>query len=141
VEFRRRERFWVLQMRVERQGQSGPFLDEPDTGMAMAVDAALVAFGKAEPAFQAQVVLGQLRISADKQTGLKTGHHLGHLLVDRILLRSESLLQFLELLLPPNRGTVLGSERAGDGLDFADVATHGLLRVANLGQSAFDTAG
>jgi hypothetical protein len=109
--------------------------------MAMAVDAALVAFGEAEPALQAQIVLGQLRISADKQTGLKTGHHLGHPLVDRILVGDESLLQFLELLLPLHRGTVLGSERAGDGLDFADVATHGLLRVTNLGQPAFDTAG
>ena len=141
VEVRLRERFWMVQMRVERQGQGGPFLDETNTGMAVPVDAALVPLGQTEPAFQAQIVLGQLRIGSDKQTGLETGHHLGHLLVDRILFCSESLLQFLELLLPLNRGAVLGIERAGDSLDFADVPAHRLLRVTNRGQPAFDTAG
>ena len=133
VQVRRRERFWVVQMRVERQGQSRPFLDQSNAGMAVPVDAALVPLGQTEPAFQAQVVLGQLRIGSDKQTGLETGHHLGHLLVDRILVRSEPLLQLLELLLPSNRGTVLRSERAGDSLDFADVPAHRVLRVTNRG--------
>ena len=105
------ERFGVVQMRVERQGEGGPLLDQPDTGMAVAVDAALVSLGQAEPAFQAQVVLGQLRVWSDKQTGLEAGHHLGHLLVDRVWLRCESLLQCVELLLPPNRGTAFWSER------------------------------
>lgn len=40
VEVCRRERFWVVHVRVE--GQGGPFLDQPNTGMAVPVDAALV---------------------------------------------------------------------------------------------------
>ena len=128
-------------MRVQRQGEGWTFLHEPDTGMAVPVNATLVSLGQAEPAFQAQVVLDQLGVASDKQTGLEAGHHLGHLLVDRVRLRCESLLQSGELLLPPNRGTAFGSQRVGDGLDFADVPAYGFLRVTNRGQSTFDTAG
>ena len=128
-------------MRVQRQGEGGTLVDQPHTGMAVPVNAALVSLGQAEPAFQAQIVLRQLGVAADKRTGPEADHHFGHLLVDRVCLRCESVLQFVELLLPPNRGTAFGSQRVGDGLDFGDVPAHGFLRVTNHGQPTFDTAG
>ena len=39
----------VVHMRIKRQHQRWPLLDNPHTGVAMAMDAALVTFGPLEP--------------------------------------------------------------------------------------------
>jgi len=50
----------VRYVRIEGQQQRGAFLDEPYTGVPVAVHTAFVPFGLAEPAFQIKVVLGQV---------------------------------------------------------------------------------
>lgn len=125
-------------MRVERQGQGGPFLDEPDTGMAMPVDAALVSLGQTEPAFQAQVVLGRLRIGSDKQPGLETGHDPTHLLLNQIVALSQLVAQGLESPLAFGAGTVGRLQGFLDGSDGGDVALDRLQVVLDLIQSTVD---
>ena len=86
AQVRGREGAWVLQMGVQSQNEGGAFLHEANTRMLSAVDAPRVSFGLAEPAFQVQIVLRQIKdLAAGKQARLETGHHPGHLGVDRIL--------------------------------------------------------
>jgi len=83
----------MLSMGIEGQQQRGPLLDETDASMSMAVNAALVAFGLSEPAFQVEVVLRPVcRVSPHKETGLKARHHLAHVLPDRVIAPVQLLL-------------------------------------------------
>jgi hypothetical protein len=51
-----RERLGMMPMRVQRQQHGRTFLDDSYAGMAAAVNATLMSFGQAKPAFQIQVV-------------------------------------------------------------------------------------
>ena len=83
----------MLSMGIEGQQQRGPLLDETDASMSMAVNAALVAFGLSEPAFQVEVVLRPVcRVIPHKETGLKARHHLAHVLPDRVIAPVQLLL-------------------------------------------------
>jgi len=80
-------------MGIEGQQQRGPLLDETDASVSMAVNAALVAFGLSEPAFQVAVVLRPVcRVIPHKETGLKARHHLAHVLPDRVIAPVQLLL-------------------------------------------------
>ena len=75
----------MLSVSLKGQQQRGPLLDETDASVSMAVNAALVAFGLSEPAFQVEVVLRPVGlVSPHKETGLKARHHLAHVLPDRV---------------------------------------------------------
>jgi hypothetical protein len=55
-------------------------LHNPHSGVTMAVNASLVSLGVAEPAFQFEIIAGQLHgIASGKESRLKTAHLLGHL--------------------------------------------------------------
>ena len=85
-QFRRRERLVAIQVSVQHGDESWPFLNDANPGVAMAVDMSLMAFGKAEEALEIEIVVGQVRlIATDEQTGEKAGHHLAHVLSDRIV--------------------------------------------------------
>ena len=80
-------------MGIEGHQQCGAFLDEANPSMAAAVNAALVAFGLSEPAFQVEVVLQPVcRVIPHKETGLKARHHLAHVLPDRVIAPVQLLL-------------------------------------------------
>ena len=85
-QFRRGERLLAIQVSVQYGDESWPFLNDANPGMAMAVDMSLVAFGKAEESLEIEIVVGQVRlIATDEQAGEKAGHHLAHVLPDRIV--------------------------------------------------------
>ncbi len=68
--------------------------------MPVTVDVSLVAFGQTEEAFQIEIVVGQVRLlAADKQAGEKVGHHLAHVLSDRIVAGLELVPQGFETCL------------------------------------------
>ena len=128
-------------VRVESQQQRGAFLDEPYPGVPVAVYAAFVPFGLAEPAFQVKVVLGQVcLLTPNKQPGCKAGHHLAHVVPDRIVARVELLLQALKLRLTLGPCATVGFERRLDGPYIVHVRSNGLLDVVHCRQPACDVA-
>lgn len=71
-------------VRVERGEEGGTVVDDPNTGVGMAVDAALVSLGKPEPPLQVQVVLGKGRVvTVHEQPGREAIHQAGHVIVER----------------------------------------------------------
>ena len=116
-------------------------MDEPDPGVSVAVHAAFVPFGLAEPAFQVEVVLGQVcLLTPNKQPGCKTGHHLAHVVPDRIVARAELLLQNLKLRLTLGPWATVGFERRLDRPHIGHVSAHGRLDVVHCRQPACDIA-
>jgi hypothetical protein len=74
-------------VRIQRMHQRLSLLNNPNARVAMPVNPTLVALGQAEPPLQIEIVANRRKIgSASEQAGQKAQHHLGHLLVDRILL-------------------------------------------------------
>lgn len=125
-------------MGVERQGQRGTFLNQSHSGVAMTVDSPFVSLGETEPTFQVKVVLRQVDVAPRKQSGLKAGHHFGHLLVDRIRLGRESLFQICKLLFSVITTAGCRIQRVGDGLKIDNIFADGLLRLLDLTQSPID---
>jgi hypothetical protein len=64
VQFRCREGFAAMQVSVEYGDESWPFLNDANSGVTVAMDMSLVAFGKAEEAFQIEIVVRQIRLIA-----------------------------------------------------------------------------
>lgn len=129
-------------VRVEGQQQCGTFLDEPYPGVPVAVHTAFVPFGQAEPAFQVEVVLGQVcLLTPNKQPGCKARHHLAHVLLDRIVARVELLLQNLKLCLTLGTGATIGFERRLDRPYIVHVSSYDLLDVMHCRQPPCDVAG
>ena len=129
-------------MRVESHQQRGAFLDEPYPGVPVAVYAAFVPFGLAKPAFQVEVVRGQVcLLTPNKQPGCKARHHLAHVLLDRIVARVELLLQNLKLCLTLGTGATIGFERRLDRPYIVHVSSYGLLDVRHCRQPSCDVAG
>jgi hypothetical protein len=62
--------------------------------MMMSVNTTFMAFRITKPSFQIKVVCGQIKIvTADKQTGGKTAHRLGHMLASRMVVLFQRLLK------------------------------------------------
>jgi hypothetical protein len=62
--------------------------------MMMSVNTTFMAFRITKPSFQIKVVCGQIKIvTADKQTGGKTAHRLGHMAAYRMVVLFERLLK------------------------------------------------
>ena len=49
-------------MRIERRQQCGAFVDEAHPSVAVAMHAALVAFGVSKPAFEVELILWEVRV-------------------------------------------------------------------------------
>jgi hypothetical protein len=131
----------VCYVRVEGQQQRGAFLDEAYPGVPVAVHAALVPFGLAEPAFQVEVVLGHVRVlTPDKQAGRKARHHVAHMLPGRIGARLDLRLQDLKLRLTLGTRAAVGLERRLDRRPIVPVGPNGRLDVVNCRQPPCDVA-
>ena len=142
MQFRRGERLTAIQVSVEHGDESWPFLDDANPGVAVAVDVSLVAFGQTEEAFQIEIVVGQVRLlAADKQAGEKAGHHLTHMLSDRIVAGLELVPQGFETRLALG-GSAL--ERVESRVDLGHVRyllANELLGFLDGGQAAVDAVG
>ena len=103
----------VCYVRVEGQQQRGAFLDESDPGVPVAVPAAFVPFGLAEPAFQVEGVLGRVGLlTPNQQPGGTAGHHLAHGLPERIVARVARRLHDLQLRLTLGTCATVGARVA-----------------------------
>jgi len=72
-------------MSVERGQQRRPAVDDPNPGVGMAVDAALMSLGKTESAFEVQVVDGKLGVvAAGEEAGCEGAHGAAHMDDDRV---------------------------------------------------------
>src|SRR5215831_5092753 len=88
-------------MRIERRQQCGTFVDETHPSVAVAMHAALVAFGVSKPAFEVEVVLWELRVvTSHKQAWLKTRQYPTYVLPSRVVTPLELLPQDLKLHVP-----------------------------------------
>ena len=65
-------------MRIERRQQCGAFVDEADPSMAVAMNAALVAFGVSKPAFEVEVVLWEVHVVTGKLGQTSTDFEVKH---------------------------------------------------------------
>jgi len=131
----------VRYVRVESHQQRGAFLDEPYPGVPVAVYAAFVPFGLAKPAFQVEVVLGQVcLLTPNKQPRCKARHHLTHVVPDRIVARAELLLQDLKLRLTLGTCATVGCERRLDRPHIVHMGSNGLLDVVHCRQPPCNVA-
>lgn len=109
--------------------------------MPVAVNAALVPFGLAEPAFQVEVVLGQVCVLiSNKQPRRKAGHDMAHMLSDRIVARLELLLQDLKLRLTLSTHAPIRFECRLDRSHILHVGTNSLLRIVDRRQTPVNVA-
>jgi hypothetical protein len=131
----------VHYVRVEGQQQRGAFLDEAYPGVPVAVHAALVPFGLAEPACQVEGVLGHVRVlTPDKQAGRKARHHVAPMLPGRIVARLALRLQDLKLHLTLGTRAAVGLERRLDCRHIVHVGPNGRLDVVHCRQPPRDVA-
>jgi len=136
------ERFGMCGMGVEGMHQRWSFQDDPNPGVAMAVDPSFMTLGQAKPALQIEVVSDLFKLAlAHEKTGEKARHHLDHLPVNRVLFTGESFDQFFKRLLPLGAGPLSGFEGRGDFLDVLDVLADRFLLVSNFFESTVDAAG
>lgn len=128
-------------MRVQSVDQRGPLQDDTDPGVAMTMNATLMAFGQAKPAFELEVVSNVFKHAfAHEQARAEAVHDLRHLLVNRIRHVPELSPQAFEHLLPLGARLRFGSEGRGYRRDFLDVATQRFLFVPDGVQTAVDAA-
>jgi hypothetical protein len=128
-------------MRVEGQQQRRAFLDEADPGVAVAMNAALMAFGLSEPPFKVEVVLRQVPLlSPDEQPRGKARHHTAHVVPHRISALLELRLHGLKLCLPLSLCARSRHECRVDSPDILDVGPQRLLDVLDGYQPAVNVA-
>ena len=126
-------------MDVQSMHQRGPLQNDPNPGVAMTVDPALVTLGQAKPALQVEIVAERFKLAfADEQASQKAPHHLNHLLMHRRLCAVEALDQFLELRLPSGARLPLRWERCSYLRDVLDVLSERLLFRVHCLQAAVD---
>ena len=129
-------------MRIERRQQCGAFVDEANPRVAVAMNAALVAFGVSKPAFEVEVVLGEIRVvTSHKQAWLKTRQHPTHVLPPRIVTPLEVLPQGLKLHVPVVARAIGRIKRGLDCPDVCHLVTYVLLGCLHTGQASINIAG
>lgn len=119
-------------MGIKDGDESWSFLNDANSGVAVAVDMSFVAFGNAEESLKIEIVVGQVRlVAADKQAGEKAGHHLSHVLPDWIVAGLK--------LVPQGFKTYLALwGRASDGIESRVHLGHVSYLLANELLSFFD---
>ena len=129
-------------MGVQGQRHGCSLLDDPNPGMFMAVDPALMPLGYAKPALQIEIVPNLIHfIPAHKEAGLEAAHHLGHVFVERIAVADKALDQALKVGLALGIITLFRVQGVCNLLDFLDlIAEHFLLGFHRV-QALDDAAG
>ena len=128
----------MVHVGIEREDQSRALLDKPNAGMAAAVNPPFMAFRLAEPAFQIQIVFGQVRDGAYEQPGHEADHQLHEVLRDRLPLPGESPLKLAKLAAPLLQRPLGGVERVGNRLNLLDVLADLRLSVGDEVQPTVD---
>jgi hypothetical protein len=129
-------------MRIERRQQRGAFVDEADPSVAVAMNAALVAFRVSKPAFEVEVVLWEVRVvTSYKQAWLKTRQHPTHVLPPRIVTPLELLPQGLKLHVPVVARAIGGIKRGLDCPHVCHLVTYVLLGRLHTRQASINIAG
>ena len=132
----------VVQVSVESQQERGAFLHDPHAGMAMPVNASLVALGLLEPTLQVEVVPRQVGvIAADKEARLKAGHHLAHVPADRVVTLQELIPKVLKPHLTFPATAPLRIEGLFDRTDVAHIVSDLLKSLFDLADSAVNAVG
>ena len=132
----------MAQMGIQGRQQRGAFQHDSYASMASPVNAALMALGLSEPAFQVQIVSGQVRVvGADEQPRGETGHRPGHLSGDGIRIVGQGLTETLEPPLAVGCRSLRRIEGGGYVADRLDVRLQRFMVRLDLGQSAVDAAG
>jgi hypothetical protein len=117
-------------------------LHETDPGVAVAVNAALVAFGLSEPTFEVEIVLWQVPVlPANKQSWRKAGHNVAHRLPDGIATLLQLGLQDLKLCLTLRTRTLVRFERGLDRPDILHGGANGFLCGVDGAQPSVDVSG
>jgi hypothetical protein len=136
-EIGRREDRGMVDVRVEGRRERRPFLDDPHPGVRVAVDATLVPLGIPEPAFEIEVVGGELGIvRTDEEARCEALHHCGHGLSRRMSSASELLRQRIELHAALVGGARLGLEECVNSPHVLDALAHLALLVLHLVETA-----
>jgi hypothetical protein len=87
----------VMPVRIQRQQQAWPFLDNAYAGMLVPVNTALMPFGQAEPPFQVEIILREIALPPpDKEAPRKASHHLTEMDANRILASGKVLAEMVE---------------------------------------------
>ena len=110
--------------------------------MAVAVNAARVAFGLSEPTFEVEIVLWQGPVlPSHKQSRRKAGHNVAHRLPDGIATLLQLCLQDLKLRLTLRTRTTVHFERGLDRPDILHVGANGFLCGVDGAQPPVDVSG
>ena len=126
-------------MGVRRMHQRGPFLDHPDSGMAVTVDPTLVPLGHAELPLQVQVVLHRREvIPAGEQAGAEAAHQLGHVLMGRVAVTFQTTRDRIEVALACGGSPRRGVQRRGHLPDGRDLAPDRFLLAPDQVQTLVD---
>src|SRR5205823_3184651 len=104
--------------------QRRPFLNDPNSRVAVAVNPPLVTLRQAEPPLQIEIVLDSLELPlAHEQPGEEADHHSGHLLTDRIPAGLKPIDQLLELRRAVRATSSAGIKGRRNLLDVLDVTS------------------
>ena len=129
-------------MRIERRQQCGAFVDEAHPSMAVAMNAALVAFGVSKPACEVEVVLREIRVvTSHKQAWLKTRQYPTYVLPLRIVTPLELLPQGLKLHVPVVARAIGGIKCGLDCPHVCHLVTDVLLGRLHTRQASVNRAG
>ena len=128
-------------VRIEHRQESGPLLNDAHAGVAMAVDAAFVAFWQSERAFEIIVVGRQIRIViSDKETGGESVDDVAEEVSHRQWIIAERLAKVEEGRSPLFEGAGFGVEILGNFLNVRKMQPDLGLCGLDMGQTAVDTA-
>lgn len=127
---------------IEGGDERWPLFDNPDAGMGMPVDAALVPFWISEPAFHVEVVVRDFRIvRTSEEPRRKAFHHAGHEQSVRMCVAAKLVNQGVKLCAALLRRIRLGFQDRIDFPDIRDAFAYLVLQVLYLVEAAVDTRG
>jgi hypothetical protein len=129
-------------MRIQGMHQGRTFLNDPNAGVAVAVNPPLVTLGQTKPTLQIEIVVGVREFPrADEQAGEEADHDHCHLLMHGVSGTLKSLEQSLKLCLTLHAVPTLRVEGRRNRLDVLDVAAQRRLLGLNRGKAAVDAVG
>ena len=129
-------------VRIQREDQRWPVLDDSNPRVAMTVNSPLVAFGQAEPPLEIEIVLDLFELSrAHEKARQEADHQRGHMLANRIPIPLEPVDQLLELRLAILAASTFRVECRGHLVDVLDVLADWLLLGSDVLQTPVNTAG
>jgi len=136
------EWFGVGVVGVQRMHQCWPFLDNPHSRMAMAVNPTLMPLGQAEPTLEIEIVVDVIEsVITSKEASTEAPHQTRHLFVDRIAVAVNAREDCVEVGLTLGRCLRCRVQGRGHLLDGLDVAPDRLLLGFHQVQSLVDGGG